>query len=85
MPEAVVTQVGYMVALVEVSSVMAVTDEVSVSDTIASVIELAGSDKVPPADKVNPVANIPVPDIFKLPVCGVPGVPACSNRYLKSA
>ena len=54
-------------------------DAVSVSETIASVTELAGNDKVPPLDKVKAVPNIAVPDIFKLPVCWVPGVEPCND------
>ena len=59
-------------------------DEVSVSETKASVTELAGSDKVPPLDKVKAAPNMPVPDIFKLPVCWVPGVEPCNNKYRAS-
>ena len=54
-------------------------DEVSVSDTKASVTELVGSDNVPPLDKVKAVPNIAVPFIFKLPACWLPAKGARSS------
>ena len=50
---------------------------VRVSETIASVIELAGKDNVP-LESVKPPPNMPVPFILRLPVCWVPGVEACN-------